>query len=141
MSPKIFDSATTKTQTQDISSLPPSGEGRLFEMPDARQPDRNIPLPSGSPRTFANPMSTTQNYKVPVFVDGEEHSSVFHKTVNNQFDLRYGWAKYMSCLHEDLDSAKGDFLEHLKKERPKKNVTLGEAAEITEAQAKSLSPN
>jgi len=37
------------TQTQPQVILPPSGESRSFYMPDARQPDRKISEPCGSP--------------------------------------------------------------------------------------------
>lgn len=85
-------------------------------------------------------MAIQQNYKVPVYIDGKVHSSVFYRTDTGQFDLRYGWAKYTSGMHSNIKSANADFLQHLKAEYPDHEVLLGEAVEITEDEARKLSP-
>ena len=85
-------------------------------------------------------MPITQNYRVPVYVDGQEHSSVFYRTDRNQFDLRYGWASFTTSMHSSLADAKADFFEQLKKKYPSRQISLGTEIPISPEEALCLSP-
>ena len=85
-------------------------------------------------------MSIQQYYKVEVTIDDKTHWAVFYKCDNNQYDLRYGWGAYLSGQHDSLEDAKKDFLDHLERKNPGKKCFVGEHHEITEDEAKTLSP-
>lgn len=80
-------------------------------------------------------------FEVPVTIDGEAKNATFGEEENENFDLVYGWAVWISGPHSSLESAIGDFQDRLREEYPDKDIVIGEPVEIDAATAKSNSPN
>jgi hypothetical protein len=88
-------------------------------------------------------MASVRWYRVPVYLNNEQHRAYFYETDSGGFDLQSGFVKYTTRLHGSLDDAIKEFRLNLQKEHVVNGVEIntGEPIEVSYDEVRQNAPS